>query len=346
MKTLNNYNEEELIDIVKNLGLERYRADQIFRAIHQRYIFDIDDLSQLSKAQRQILKDNYYIKKIDILKIFHSKLDDTIKMLYKLEDDTLIEGVLMKYKHGYTLCVSTQVGCLMGCDFCASTKNGLIRDLEVSEIISQIYVVEKEFDIEISNIVLMGSGEPFDNYDNTIKALRILNSEKGKHMSFRNMTISTCGLVDKILKFSEEDIPVNLAVSLHSLDNIKRSEIMPINRKYNTSLLISSIREYIKKTNNRISFEYTVIDGFNNTDEDIRLMKDNFKGLNYIVNLIALNPIKDYNENTDTLYSAREFKSRLDKAGINNTLRRELGSDISASCGQLKASYLKEGELR
>lgn len=248
----------------------------------------------------------------------------------------------MKYKHGYSLCVSTQVGCRMGCSFCASTINGLSRNLEAFEIASQIYEVEKEFNIELSNIVFMGSGEPFDNYENLIKSIRLLNHPKGRNLGIRNMTISTCGVVDKIIEFSNSNIQANLAVSVHSFKDDIRSKMMPINNKYNISELMNAINIYVKNTNRRISIEYTVIPGENDSDEDIELFKKYTKNLNYIVNLIALNPINDYNK-IDYKGKANSFYKKLLKNKINVTLRRELGSDISASCGQLKKSYLKEG---
>lgn len=341
---LNNLTFKELEKYVLDLGFKKFRGDQIFRAIHSKGVNEIDLLNQLSKEDREKLFENSKIKKLEILECFQSKLDPTKKMLYLLEDKNIIEGVLMKYHHGYTLCVSTQVGCRMGCSFCASTKNGLIRNLEPSEIVSQVYVVEKNFDINISNIVLMGSGEPFDNYDNVINSLRILNDELGKNMSMRNMTISTCGLSNGIVEFANSGIPANLAVSIHSFDDKVRSEIMPINKKYNVKILLKSLRDYYEITNNRISIEYTVIPGINDGQRDIELMKKSLSGINYIVNLIALNPINEYNKG-NSKDAAQLFKQKLEKENINVTLRRELGSDISASCGQLKTHYLKEGGL-
>ncbi|MFB0971767.1 MAG: 23S rRNA (adenine(2503)-C(2))-methyltransferase RlmN, partial [Neofamilia sp.] len=256
----------------------------------------------------------------------------------------IIEGVLMEYYHGNTLCISTQVGCRMGCSFCASTKNGLARNLDSSEIVTQVYAVEKHFDTIIKNIVLMGSGEPFDNYENVIKALKILNNEKGRNISMRNMTISTCGIADKIIEFANTQIPATLAISIHSFNDEIRGKIMPVNKKYNVQSLMDAIREYGAITNNRISFEYTVIPGENDRDEDVELIKKNLSGLNYIVNLIALNPINEYNK-VNSKDAAMHFKNKLEKNNINVTLRRELGSDISASCGQLKIHYLEEGGL-
>lgn len=339
---LNNLTEVELKDFIDTLDIKKFRSDQIFRYIHNKNITNIDEFIQLPISEREILKNNSEVKNIQILEKFKSKIDDTIKLLYLLPDNNIIEGVLMKYKHGYSLCVSTQVGCRMGCSFCASTINGLSRNLEAFEIASQIYEVEKEFNIELSNIVFMGSGEPFDNYENLIKSIRLLNHPKGRNLGIRNMTISTCGVVDKIIEFSNSNIQAYLAVSVHSFKDDIRSKMMPINNKYNISELMNAINIYVKNTNRRISIEYTVIPGENDSDEDIELFKKYTKNLNYIVNLIALNPINDYNK-IDYKGKANSFYKKLLKNKINVTLRRELGSDISASCGQLKKSYLKEG---
>lgn len=342
---LNNLFEDEIKNKIANLGIKSYRADQIFRAIHKQGVMSFDELNQVSKTDIELLKKEFTINSMKILKDFHSKQDETIKLLYLLEDNNIIEGVLMKYKHGYSLCVSTQVGCRMGCDFCASTKKGLERNLEAFEIASQIYLVEKYFSINLSSIVLMGSGEPFDNYDNVIRALKLLNDKKGRNLSLRNMTVSTCGVADKIIAFGKDLPQANLAVSVHSFNNEIRNKVMPVNYKYPIDTLFSAIRDYLLLTNNRISIEYTVIPGENNNDEDVNLFRKYLKNTNYIVNLIALNPINAYN-NKEYKEEAKIFMEKLKANNINVTLRRELGSDISASCGQLKKSYLEEGERK
>ncbi len=342
---LNNLFEDEIKNKIADLGIKSYRADQIFRAIHKQGVMSFDELNQVSKTDIELLKKEFTINSMKILKDFHSKQDETIKLLYLLEDNNIIEGVLMKYKHGYSLCVSTQVGCRMGCDFCASTKKGLERNLEAFEIASQIYLVEKYFSINLSSIVLMGSGEPFDNYDNVIRALKLLNDKKGRNLSLRNMTVSTCGVADKIIAFGKDLPQANLAVSVHSFNNEIRNKVMPVNYKYPIDTLFSAIRDYLSLTNNRISIEYTVIPGENNNDEDVNLFRKYLKNTNYIVNLIALNPINAYN-NKEYKEEAKIFMEKLKANNINVTLRRELGSDISASCGQLKKSYLEEGERK
>lgn len=340
---LNDLHEKEIEEIVISLGMKKFRADQIFRAINIKNIKSIDDLSQLSKNERESLKASHSIQPMEILEVFESKLDETKKLLYLLHDNNIIEGVLMKYKYGFSLCVSTQVGCKMSCSFCASTKGGLVRNLNVSEITSQLYLTEEKFNITISNIVLMGSGEPLDNYNNVIKALRILNDEKGRNISLRSITLSTCGIPDKIIQLAKENMPIGLAVSIHSLKDDVRTEMMPINKKYNIDELLDSIRTYQNLTKDRISFEYTVIPGTNDSDEDVKLLRNKLKNINCIINLIALNPILEYNMIRFSNNEVLTFKKKLEDAGLNVTLRRELGRDISASCGQLKKSYLEEG---
>ena len=342
---LNNLNETELRELMTTIGEKPFRGSQIFEYINRHYEYDIEDYELLPKKLRTKIDEQFHIGKLEILEYLSSELDSTKKLLYKLEDGNIIEGVLLEYKHGFSLCVSTQVGCRMGCVFCASTKGGLVRSLEPYEIASQVYLTEKEFDITISNIILMGSGEPFDNYESTMKALSLLHSEKGKNMSYRNMTISTCGIVDGINRLQEENKPINLAISIHSFDDIERSKILPINRKYNISEVLESARDYADSTGRRVTFEYTVIDGVNNRNSDIELIKNSIKGINSNVNLIALNPIKEYDSKRVTDKSLYRFKNDLERQNVNATIRRELGSDISASCGQLRREFLatKEG---
>lgn len=339
---LNNYDEDQLVEIIKSEKMQKYRADQIFRYIHNKYVKNFDDMLLLPKLQREILKGKYELESMRILEVFSSKLDETKKMLYLLCDGNLIEGVLMKYKHGYTLCVSTQVGCRMGCSFCASTKKGLERNLNPSEIISQVYLSEEKLNLKISNIVLMGSGEPLDNYENVMKALEILHNPKGKNMSYRNMTLSTCGIPDKILKLAEEKKPISLAISVHSFSNKQRKKIMPITKKYSIDEVMSAVKEYNLLTKDRISIEYTVIPGENDREEDVFLFKKYLKNLDCIINLIALNPIFEYNNKRIKENFVSEFREKLVNSGFNVTIRRELGRDISASCGQLKINYLND----
>lgn len=233
----------------------------------------------------------------------------------------------------------------MGCSFCASTKGGLIRNLRTAEMLNQVYEVEKDFGIKISNIILMGSGEPLDNYNQVIKFLRILHDEKGKNMSFRNMTISTCGLVDKIYKLAEEKLPITLAISLHNINDKNRSEIMPINKKFNIKELLKACKFYSETLKTRITFEYTIIDGFNDKMEDINYLKKYLKDINCHINLIPLNPIGEFNKKRPSHVNVKKFEKALNDVGLITTIRRELGSDISASCGQLRRKHLDEKEV-
>jgi 23S rRNA (adenine2503-C2)-methyltransferase len=281
------------------------------------------------------------VNQIEIFKRFDSKIDQTKKYLFSLKDGNIIESVSMGYKHGTTICISTQVGCKMGCSFCASTKGGLIRNLTPGEMLNQIYMIENDQNINISNIVLMGSGEPLDNYDNTIKFLKIIHSELGHNLSYRGITISTCGIVPKIYELADEKIPVTLSISLHSAFDEARKKIMPISSKYSIAEIIDACKYYDSKNNRRITFEYTLIDGVNDREEDIDEISRILRGINSHVNLIPLNPIKEYQENRPSKSNIKRFENDLQKRNIDVTIRREMGADISASCGQLRRSVIE-----
>ncbi len=331
---LNSMYLDELRELFKSNGEKSFRGTQLFTFLHDKRRVDVLN-SNLSLEALDIIK-NKKITKTEIYKIFESNLDDTKKMLFKLEDDNLIEGVLMKYKFGYSQCVSTQVGCKMGCSFCASTKEGIIRDLKASEMLGQVYAVENKFDIKVGNIILMGSGEPLDNLDEVLRFIKILHDEKGQNLSYRNITISTCGLADGIRKLADEKLPISLAISLHQTNDKDRSKIMPINKKYNLKSLKEALLYYQNKLNNRITFEYTLIDGQNNTDKNVKELKEFTRGLKAHINLIPLNPIEEFNEKRPSSKKIEDFKKKLEKENMNVTIRRELGQDISASCGQLR----------
>lgn len=331
---LNSMYLDELKELFKSNGEKSFRGTQLFTFLHDKKRVDVSN-SNLSSKALDIVKDKK-ITNTQIYKIFESKLDETQKMLFKLEDDNLIEGVLMKYKFGYSQCVSTQVGCKMGCSFCASTKEGIIRNLKASEMLGQVYAVENKFDIKVGNIILMGSGEPLDNLDEVLRFIKILHDEKGHNMSYRNITISTCGLADGIRRLADEKLPINLAISLHQTNDADRSKIMPINKKYNLKSLKEALLYYQNETNNRITFEYTLIDGQNNTNKNVEELKEFTKGLKSHINLIPLNPIEEFNEKRPNSKEIKEFKKKLEKENMNVTIRRELGQDISASCGQLR----------
>lgn len=336
---LNSMYLDELKDYLSSKGEKSFRANQLYTFFHKNKRWDIEN-SNLSKSTLKILQ-NDEINTIKILKIFQSKLDTTKKFLFTLDDSNVIEGVLMKYNFGYSQCISTQVGCRMGCAFCASTKDGLFRNLTPAEMLNQVYIVENYFGINVKNFILMGSGEPLDNFDNVIKFLKILHSKEGHNTSYRNITISTCGVVDGIYKLIDSALPINLAVSLHQTNDLERSKIMPINRKYNLNKLKKALEDYNLKTKNRITFEYTLIKGKNDTLKNVNELKDMFQNLFCHINLIPLNPIEEYNEQRPNRQDINKFKRLLEDASFNVTVRRELGSDIEASCGQLRASLLR-----
>ncbi|WP_019124319.1 23S rRNA (adenine(2503)-C(2))-methyltransferase RlmN [Peptoniphilus grossensis] len=331
---LNSMYEDELRDFFVNKGEKAFRGSQLFTFFHDKKRYDIEN-SNLSDKAISIIKDEE-INKVEIFKTFDSKLDETKKFLFKLKDENLIEGVLMDYKHGYSQCISTQVGCRMGCDFCASTKSGLLRNLSAAEMLGQVYEIEKALNIKVSNFILMGSGEPLDNFSEVIRFIKLLHDEKGHNTSYRNITISTCGVADKIYELADIDIPINLAVSLHQTNDNDRSALMPINRRFNLADLKRALEYYGDKTNNRITFEYTLIKNQNDGKKNIEELYNFAKNMKCHINLIPLNPIDEFDEKRPSKSEIIEFKDKLEKKGFNVTIRRELGRDISASCGQLR----------
>ncbi|MBQ3563905.1 MAG: 23S rRNA (adenine(2503)-C(2))-methyltransferase RlmN [Clostridia bacterium] len=326
---------------MKALGQPKFRAAQIFDWLQKRCVTTFDEMTNLSKELRSLLDDGYYIANCEIEDRFDSKLDETVKYLFRLNDGECIESVLMKYEHGWSICISSQVGCRMGCKFCASTIGGLVRSLTASEMLSQIMTAQKDRGIRISNIVMMGIGEPFDNFDNVVRFLALVGDEKGLNIGMRHISLSTCGRVDGIRRFMELDSQITLSVSLHAPNDRIRNTMMPINKKWNVAELISACRDYFNRTGRRISFEYALIKGVNDSrecaDELIRLLK----GLVCHINLIPVNKVKENNyEKSDRV---REFCNYLNQNGMNATVRRTLGSDISASCGQLRQKHTQNG---
>lgn len=339
---INNMYISELETYFLDLGEKKFRAKQLFEAIHKQKIKNLDKLTTFSQDLKDKINNSseiYGVKKVLELK---SKLDETKKYLFELHDENVIESVLMKYKYGYTVCISTQVGCKMGCAFCASTKKGLIRNLYASEMLDEIYEIERLNNINVSNIVLMGSGEALDNFDELIRFIELISAKEGKNLSKRNITISTCGLADKILKLAEYDYPLTLTISLHNADEEERKKIMPITRKYPFDELIPALKEYQAKINKRISFEYVLIDGLNDSYQSALDIKNLLKDIKSHINLIPLNKIKEYDEEPSTSENINKFKKYLEDFGFNVTIRRELGADINASCGQLRNNYLEQ----
>ncbi|MCR4888178.1 MAG: 23S rRNA (adenine(2503)-C(2))-methyltransferase RlmN [Ruminococcus sp.] len=325
----------ELEAVLVENGEKKFRAKQVYQWLHVKRIFDFDKMTDLSIQLRSRLKEIFCINGLFVQKKLESSIDNTVKYLYGLPDGNFVETVLMEYNYGYSICVSTQVGCKMGCRFCASAIAGYVRSLAPSEILMQIYETEKNSGVKISGIVLMGIGEPLDNYDNVVKFLRILSDGKGNNFSLRHLSLSTCGIVPKIYELAELKLQLTLCISLHSSDNTSRSEIMPVNRTYNIQELLKACRYYIEKTGRRITFEYAVISGVNSSDADADRLSDLLRGMNCHVNLIPVNKVRERNYHTASSAVA-DFAKRLGKRGINATVRRTLGSDIEAACGQLR----------
>ena len=325
----------ELEDILSANGEKKFRAKQIFQWLHVKRVFDFDKMTDISIQLRQRLKEIFCINGLFVQKKLESHIDNTVKYLYRLHDGNFVETVLMEYSYGHSICVSTQVGCKMGCRFCASAIAGYVRSLEPSEILMQVYETERDAGVRVSGIVLMGIGEPLDNYDNVLKFLRLVSDKNGNDLSLRHVSLSTCGIVPKIYQLAEEKLQLTLCISLHSPDNDKRSEIMPVNRTYNIDELIKACRYYIDRTGRRITFEYAVINDVNSSDEDADRLAALLRGINCHVNLIPVNKVKERDYKT-ARSGVAEFAKRLGRRGINATVRRTLGSDIEAACGQLR----------
>lgn len=326
---------EELEIAFSDMGEKKFRAKQVFDWLHVKNVRSFEEMSNISKQLRTKLSENFCLKSLNIERKLESKTDNTVKYLYRLDDGNFIETVLMEYNHGYSLCVSSQVGCKMGCNFCASTIAGFVRNLEPSEILLQIYETERDSGKKIDSIVMMGIGEPLDNFSNVVKFLELLSCPEGRNMSLRHVALSTCGVVPKIRKLCELHLGLTLSVSLHASDNNRRSEIMPVNRAYPIEELLSACKDYIKNTGRRITFEYAVINDVNSSEADARKLAELLKGINCHVNLIPVNNVKERSY-TSSMKTVNRFREMLVQRGINATVRRTLGADINAACGQLR----------
>ncbi len=326
---------EQLKEYVISLGAKPFVAGQIYTWLHQKCVDTFDEMTNISKNLREKLASECVISTLSIRKKQVST-DGTIKYLYQLADGNCIETVLMRYEHGNSICVSCQVGCRMGCTFCASTQHGKVRDLTAGEILAQLYTTEKDIGERVSNIVMMGIGEPLDNFDNAISFIRIISSPEGKNISQRNISLSTCGIVPKIYELAQLKLGITLSISLHATTTAKRRVTMPITNAYSVEELIKACRDYTKTTGRRISFEYTMIRGVNDTDEDAQQLASLLKGMISHVNLIPLNPVdgSPYTQSDDK--AIRAFQKKLTDLHVNATIRRRLGQDISAACGQLR----------
>ena len=340
MKNIKNYNLPELKEEFVSIGEKPFRAEQVFKWIYEQNATSFDEMTNLSLELREKLKENYTLNTFKILKKQKSA-DGTIKYLFDVLDGNGVETVLMEYHHGYSLCVSSQIGCKMGCKFCASTGIPFIRNLSSGEIVEELLAVQRDENIKISNVVFMGIGEPLDNYENVVNAIRILNNQKGLSIGARHISISTSGLVPKIYKLAEENIQCTLSISLHATTDEKRSSMMPVNNRYNIQELLQACKDYIAKTNRRISFEYALAKDNNDNLEDAKRLVKLLKGMLCHVNLIPINKIENGNYTKSSNENILKFRDYLNDHGIVATVRRELGSDIDAACGQLRRKSLK-----
>ena len=341
MKNIKEYNLDELQEEMLAIGEKKYRAEQIFKWLYVEKVKEFDEMTNLSIELREKLKQEYTMCNFKILKKQEAS-DGTKKYLFDVLDGNAIESVLMEYHHGKTICVSSQIGCKMGCKFCASTGIKFIRSLTCGEIVEQVLAVEQDIGDKISNIVFMGIGEPFDNYENVMKAIKILNNQKGLNIGARHISISTSGLVPMIYKFADEELQCTLSISLHATNNEKRSQMMPINNRYNIEELMKACKYYIEKTNKRISFEYALAKDNNDNLADAKELVKLLKGMLCHVNLIPINKIENGSYVKSTNENIIKFRDYLNDNGIVATIRRELGSDIDAACGQLRRKSLKE----
>ncbi|RDY32310.1 23S rRNA (adenine(2503)-C(2))-methyltransferase RlmN [Lachnotalea glycerini] len=332
-------NMEQLKNEIVSIGDKAFRAKQIYDWLHVKLAESFDEMSNIPVSLRERLKLTYEIINVSSIEIQTSKLDGTQKYLFRLNDGNVIESVLMRYKHGNSVCISSQVGCRMGCKFCASTIGGLDRNLTASEMLSQIYAIQKSTNERISNVVVMGTGEPLDNYENLLRFIEILTDEFGLNISQRNITVSTCGIVPKMTELADRELQITLALSLHATTDEKRKTLMPIANKYSLKDVISACKYYFQKTGRRITFEYSLVGGVNDTNEDVRELIELIKGINCHVNLIPVNPIKERDFVQSNKKVIDNFKNKLEKCQINVTIRREMGRDIDGACGQLRKSY-------
>lgn len=343
-KDILSYTYEELQTEMETIGEKSFRARQIYEWLHVKLVDDFSQMSNLSKALRETLTEKFEICTVSLVERQQSKLDGTNKFLFRLHDGNMVESVLMRYKHGNSVCISSQVGCRMGCRFCASTLDGLARNLAPSEMLAQVYRIQTIIGERISHVVVMGTGEPLDNYENFVRFIHMLTDEHGLHISQRNITASTCGLVPKIKELAEENLQITLALSLHGSTQEKRKQLMPVANRYTLPEVLAACDEYFEKTGRRITFEYSLISGVNDTDEDARELTAIAKPRNCHINLIPVNPVKERDFEQPSRKNAMNFKNKLEKSGINVTIRREMGADIDGACGQLRRRYVTAAE--
>jgi 23S rRNA (adenine2503-C2)-methyltransferase len=339
-------NQKELVAFMESLGEKAFRAKQFYQWIHEKQVDSFAEMTNISKKLIEVLEEKAYLTSLKKEEVQISKLDGTRKYLFLLEDGNVIESALMRYKHGNSVCISSQVGCRMGCRFCASTLDGLVRGLTAGEMLDQIYQIGKDIGERISNVVVMGTGEPFDNYDNLLKFIELLTDENGLNISQRNLTVSTCGIVPRIRQLADEKLAITLALSLHASNQAKRLELMPVANKYDIHEVIDACKYYFDVTGRRITFEYSLVGGVNDTQEDAENLCKLVGDINCHINLIPVNPIKERDFKKPSRKSAENFKNKLEKSEINVTIRREMGSDIDGACGQLRRRYVGEEKRR
>ena len=335
---------QEMQEYMESIGEKKFRAKQIYEWFHKHLALSLDEMNNVPKKLKEKIEQTQEIYGVKPVDCFISKIDGTRKYLFELYDGNIIESVLMKYKHGNSVCISSQAGCRMGCKFCASTLGGLDRNLTPSEMLSQIYYIQRDTEERVSNVVMMGTGEPMDNYDNVLRFLELITSEDGLNISQRNITASTCGIVPNMRRLAEEGLQITLALSLHGSSQEKRKKLMPVANKYELSDVLDACDYYFDKTGRRITFEYSLVAGVNDQPDDIRELTAILKRRNCHLNLIPVNPIKERDFKKPDRKNALEFKNKLEKNGINVTIRRERGSDIDGACGQLRRRHAAKSE--
>ena len=343
-KDICSYTYEELAEEMKAAGEKAFRARQIYQWLHVKLADSFDEMTNLSKVLREKLDREYEIARMDLVERQISKADPTEKFLFELEDGNMVESVLMEYDYGNSVCISSQAGCRMGCRFCASTIGGLKRNLKASEMLRQIYKIQKTTGERVSNIVVMGTGEPLDNYDNFVRFIRMISAPEGLNISQRNITASTCGIVPGILRLAEEGFQITLALSLHAGTQEKRKSLMPVANRYELSEVLAACDTYFEKTGRRITFEYSLVKDVNDTDQDAADLIRIAGHRNCHINLIPVNPVRERSYVRPSRQNALKFQNKLEKNGINVTIRRERGSDIDGACGQLRRRYAAAGK--
>ena len=342
-RCISSYTIEQLTALMRELGQPAFRARQIFRWVHQKLVTEFSAMTDQPKALLARLEQQFYIAMPRIERRQQAK-DGTVKYLLRMEDGNCIETVLMRYNYGNTVCVSTQVGCRMGCRFCASTQAGRVRDLTAGEIAAQIYTAQRDTGERVSHIVLMGIGEPLDNFDNVMDFLTIISSPDGVNIGMRNISLSTCGLVPMIDRLAEKKLQLTLSVSLHAPNNAIRGQMMPVNNAYPVEVLLPAVRRYQQTTGRRVSFEYSMVRGVNDSDACARQLAQLIRGMGAHVNLIPINPVDGSPYSATDAENVRRFQAKLESLGVNATVRRRLGTEISAACGQLRREEMQQGQ--